>query len=163
MGHDLCASLEMEMFGLVFDSYGRSAMICTSLTPYRSHLWKFGNCFVSIVRCFILHVFEVCMMYDLFQARIRQFLNGDPSSNQHTVSQLRDVTTGVAWTLFTVWTWVLPHEPPVVGGWKPSPSRWSGNICWGKLFYVQDHPYVYYRSDLLSIFNILLMYISLVH
>lgn len=116
MGHDLCASVEMEMFGLVFDCYGWSAMICTSRVPYCAHLWTFVNCFVSIYRCFF--ACERCMMYDtIFQARIRQFLSGDPPSNQHPMSQLPDVTTGVAWTLFTVWTRVLPPFSPSVGWW----------------------------------------------
>ena len=38
MRHDLCASVEMDVFELVFDCYGRSAMICTSRVPYCAHL-----------------------------------------------------------------------------------------------------------------------------
>lgn len=63
MGHDLCASVEMEMFGLVFDCYGWSAMICTSRVPYCAHLWTFVNCFVSIYRCFFACFWK---MYDVW-------------------------------------------------------------------------------------------------
>lgn len=94
-----------------------------------------------------LHVFERCMMYDtIFQARIRQFLSGDPPSNQHPMSQLPDVTTGVAWTLFTVWTRVLPPFSPPVGWWIHF-SKWLKVVdkyVEESDFYVQNHPYVYY-------------------
>lgn len=115
MGHDLCASVEMEMFELVFDCYGWSAMICTSLTPYSycAHLWTFVHCFVSIYRCFLACFWK---MYDVWY----NFSGTDKAIPQRWSSQQptsRRVTTGVAWTLFTVWTRVLPLFSPPVGWW----------------------------------------------
>ena len=86
-------------------------------------------------------VFERCMMYDMDKAIPQRW----SSSNQHPMSQLPDVTTGVAWTLFTVWTWVTSPFSPT--SWLVDSLLQVAevvDIWWEKWFYVQHHPYVYY-------------------
>ena len=108
----------------------------------------------------VLHVFERCMMYDtIFQARIRQFLSGDPHSNQHhVVSQLPDVTTGVAWTLFTVWTRVLPPFSPPVGWWIHF-SEWlkvvDKYVEESDFMYKITHMYIIYKWFIVKIQHVI--------
>lgn len=95
-----------------------------------------------------LHVFEKCMMYDtIFQARIRQFLSGDPPSNQHHVVSQQ------------VWPGLCSRSGPgyfpffrrqLVGGFtSPSRWRWLINMLKKVILCTKSPICILYTSDLL--------------
>lgn len=125
------------------DLYLPGTVLCTSLNVC--------ELFCFDISLFLLHGFEKCMMYDTI------FSGTDKAIPQRWSSQQPTSHVTTPWChnrcgLDSVHGLDLGTSPFLAASWLVDSLLQVVevvDICWGKWFYVQNHPYVYYISDLL--------------